>query len=272
MKLLSDNWQKFEDFLAQKNLGLKTHFPDIDRLLIGLPGLNIIQGEPKACKSAFVLNVILENALKGVPSILYDFENGFNRTRLRALSYISGLTIGAIRSQNLDKEEKEQYAKAREVLQTLPIYYEGSIKAQEEIETAISTIGKNHKSHVIVTVDSLQRLPLIGLDKRTSINEWLSQFNHLKKKYEGWVTFLVTSEKNRASYGAGSRSGGKESGEIEYLGELVLDLYPEKDNSAINVECTYARDSDIGHITKLIKPNPFNFRLNRSEFLNESEV
>ncbi len=267
--LIGKNWKSFENYLSNKSRGLLTGFPELDRTIVGFPGLTVVMGEPKCCKSTFVMNIVVFQALKGMPIILVDTENGLQRTRLRMICYLTGLTANALKSGNLNEDEQKKYASGTAILQALPIYFFISCSNPEALRGLIQSVGQKHKEKILLVVDSLQSLITEFKDRRGAIDNYLYFFNEIKQTYENWVTTILVSEKNRSGYGTSSKAGAKESGGIEYKGELVLDLFPAKDSEDVLVECVFNRDGDTGLISRLMKPNPYSYRLLECEYVPE---
>lgn len=264
--LITEQWNGFDNYLSNCSRGLTTGFSEIDKKIIGLPGLVTIQGEPKCCKSTFAMNIGVMKALEGHPVLFLDKENGLNRTRLRMLSYLSDLTSGAIKSQNFYQGEREKYFAAVTQLKKLPIYYINET-TKEQIQELIDGVGNKHNNHILLIADSLQSLVEDFKDRRASVDYWVFLFNELKMKYENDLTILVISEKRRDSYGQSSKNGGKESGSIEYKSEMVLDMYIGKDKPTITVDCILNRDGDTGIVAELCKSSPYTYKLTSSEFM-----
>lgn len=266
---IGENWTKFEDFRLKKFRGLSTGFPEIDKAIIAMPGCVVVLGEPGCGKSTFILNILAHNARQGVPTILFDKENGLQRTRLRLLCYLGGLTTAAIESGNFRGAEETRYQNAVTELHSLPIFYLDKIEPAG-LEELIREVGKKYKKQIFVVIDSIQRLCTdLSEGRRGNIDAWMSLFNDLKLKFDNYLTILIVSEKTKAQYGKASTTGGKESGEIEYLGEVNLDLYPTKDKQATIVECTKNRDGRKGVITTLVPAEPFTYKINDTQYLGD---
>jgi len=265
-KQIAHNWDKFEQFRHKKFRGLLTGFREIDDAIVALPGLVTIMGDTGCGKSTFVLNVILHQAMNGTPVILVDKENGLQRTRLRMLCNLGGLTSGAIEG-NLMENEVEKYDKAKETLSKLPIYYLDELEPAK-LEEYIQQAGPTSKNdHVLVVVDSLNRLTRGGDAKREDIDMWITLFNNLKNKYDNRLTIIQIAEKAKSQYGSGSVRGAKDSAEIDYISELTLDLYPTKDRTGAYVDCLKNRDGHKGVIT-ILEPNyPFTYKVTAREYL-----
>lgn len=254
------DWNKFDDYLSKATHGLKSYVPEVDNVISEIPGLLVIQGEPKSCKSTVALGVAIENCKEGVACLYWDRENGLQRTRLRMLSYLSQVNPQAIKFNIMPDPERHRVNDAISTLKNLPFYYNMSNNV-EEVQENLSKLLQKH-SKVLFIVDSLQSLVQELNDRRASVDYWVYLFNELKLQYEGQLTIAVISEKNRYSYGIASKGGAKESGSIEYKAEMVWDIYIRPDEpQTIHMECTYNRDGETGYLTSFFKPNPFSYKL-----------
>ncbi len=266
---IANNWDKFESYRKNQIRGLLTGFKEMDKAIVGLPGLTTIMGEPKCLKSTFVMNIALNKAQENIPIILVDTENGLQRTRLRMLCHLAGITVTAIKSNRLVYDEEIRYNDAVNILKKLPIYYIESSTSSQEIKSIIKEVGQKHKKKILLIVDSLQSLISEFKDRRASIDYWVFFFNELKLVYQEWLTTILVSEKNRQSYGTSTKSGAKESGGIEYKSELVFDMRPDSGGAFIWVEAIFNRDGDVGIVSKLLKPDPYCYKLVEAEYVPE---
>ena len=266
------DWARFESYRTAKVKGLRTGFKNIDASIFGLPNLIVVQGEPKCYKSTFILNVAINRLKKGTPVLLIDKENGLQRTRVRSLCYLGGIPYKFFEEPSLfdsDSKMQQRYQQAITQLNKLPFYYINHGLEQEVITELLMFLRNKYKKKVLLLVDSLQGLSAIGQgDRRTVVDEWLYYFRDLKLQ-NPWLTSILVSEKNRSAYGGAALAGAKESGAIEYQAELVLDLYPDKEDTKILVECTYNRDGDTGVIDSFIKNTPYTFQLMSGDGLED---
>lgn len=266
---IGKNLEEFEEYLNKTSRGLTTGFKEVDRAILGLPGLVTIMGEPKCCKSTFAMNVALEKAKQGVRVLYLDTENGIQRLRLRMLSYLSGIPSAIVKSQNFTPQERAQYNSAKQQFVQLPITYVEGVESTQDAQTLIEALFSRGATNVLFIVDSLQSIIQDFKDRRASIDSWVFGFNDLKQQYEGRLTILLISEKARHAYGTATRAGAKESGGIEYKSEMVLDLRLHEELDKIIVECLYNRDGDTGVVANLIKPAPYTYRLQDAAYLPE---
>ncbi len=258
---ISSNWDKFEAYRRGLSRGLRTGFTAMDEKLISIPAFTMIMGEPKTCKSTMAMQILLNKALEGYPCLLIDQENGLFRTRYRMLCQLGQIPDSEMKSATLKGAEPASYSEAVSLLTKLPIDYMPPAITLELLEQHIKQTAKAHKKRVLVVVDSIQSLVTNLADRRHSVDSWVFGINNMKNALDGWVTFIVVSEKNRGSYGKASKSGAKESGGLEYKAEMVLDMYPSKQGDEIFVNCNYNRDGETGIVTVLAKPTPYCYML-----------
>ena len=207
------------------------------------------------------MNVYLHLARQGIPIILVDKEIGFVDMRTRLISCLGELTEPAITSGKLVNDEAERYQAAVEELHNLPIYYFDTIKP-EEVEPYINEVGKLYKKRVFLVIDSINRLLTNFEDRRSDIDQWMTLFNNLKLKYDNFLNIWIICEKNK-------EGEIKESGTVEYIGELNLDLIESKDKKSIALVCKKQRNGPKGIIAKLRNVVPFCYRMEEEEYVPE---
>lgn len=266
---IGTKWEEFELSRLRLQKGLKTGFSQFDQKVITLPGFTTIMGDTGVGKSAFVSNIILYNAQKGHPVLLFDNEVGLTETRKRLLCILGDLTFGAIESNVWYDNEKERYEKATKELCQLPIYYLPEL-SEESLETTIIEAGKTHQKHVLVVIDSIHAFIQGGDKERDELTKWSNLFNTIKNKYEGKVTIIMLSEKAKAQYGAES-NGAAGSRTIDFRSELTINMYQDKEASCTYLKAIKHRKGKKGIISVLYPPEPFTYKLEEREYLQPDE-
>jgi len=104
--------QNLEKEQGEEYLRLSSGFPLLDRALGGIHGINVIGGAPKIGKSTFMIQIATEMAMRKVPVLYYDFENGRQKIYQRTLSRLSRLSISEIRGKRDVGEVKRRYDSA----------------------------------------------------------------------------------------------------------------------------------------------------------------
>lgn len=261
------NWETFTEFLKKRRTGIDTGIPALDKGLLGLRGIVGILGSPGTCKSTLALQIAANHADRYGPVIYYDRENGKERLRSRLACNIGNQFEAKLQATQGGEKETQEAVRKLPIL----VFYQQS---QEEVEEAIKTLLQENKN-VMLVVDSLQAMPMIAEDKRYSIDAWLQYLDTLKLKYEGKLTTVVTSEKNRGFYKDSDLGGGKESGSIEYKCEIQLDLVERDDEIQLTINKN--RDGPKGGVVRLERclanPNdPFSFSFKLKESNDYSDI
>jgi replicative DNA helicase len=268
-KQIANNWEEYEKARLKQKRGLTTGFRQIDGKLITLPGFVNIMGDTNCFKSATALSILLHNAKKGVPCLLFDNENGLTRTRTRLLCMLGKLSPDSIESGTFYGDERVRYDRAVAELTNLPIYFEDNL-TKEVFEGDIRVVGGLHKKKpVLAVVDSLHAFVSGGEKDKDELTEWVNFFNTLKNQYDGWLTIIMICEKSKAEYGAGAK-GAKGSGSIDYRNELTLNMYLTKDRQGTIIDCTKNRDGPKGILGVLYPTDPFTYNLCEQEFIAET--
>ena len=127
---LGNDVESFLKHMTQQVTGIETGITRLDKQLGGLPGFFSILGEPKACKSTFVLQVAAHNAMIGNPVFFIDQENGRARLARRLLCHLHGESWSDLRTR---KELGELY----QGLAKLPLYFNFGKIEMPDIEAAV---------------------------------------------------------------------------------------------------------------------------------------
>lgn len=241
---ISRDWDSFLAFRERKLSGIQTGIKSLDRNLLGLSGIVIIQGAPGTNKSTLALQISQYQAGIGNPSLIIDRENGRERFRMRLLCMSNSVSQTDVLTCSQER--------LRELITPVieyPIYVcTDAVTEYEEINTALKHLWERHKKPMLLVVDSLQALPLIAEDERLSIQKWLGLFDQCKLDWEGKLTIIITSEKSRGSdnYDRASLQSAKGSGASEYKAEMVFDLRRNKENGNVILEVIKNRDGLSG--------------------------
>jgi len=175
-------------------------------------------------------------ALREIPVLYYDFENGRQKIYQRTLCRLSRLSAEAIRKGTFAPEEKLQYAEACTSLQKMLHFFRVINDRQVTPEIMRRHIDfirhETQNEYTVVVIDSLHKLPFKDFsERRTGIDAWLRQMESIRDELN--VSFLVVSELSRGdgkSYKETPHLGVfKGSGDIEYSADNALVLYPDWD-------------------------------------------
>ena len=215
---------------------LHSGFSKLDAAIGGIHGINILGGTPKAGKSTFFIQAAADMALRRIPVIYYDFENGRQKIYLRILSRLSRLRTEDIRSGTIHAEEQARLATASrqlgESLRWLRVVNDRKL-SPEIMRRHIDFIRHETKAdYTVVVIDSLHKLPFKDISqKRSGIDGWLRQLEAIRD--ELGAGFLVISELERGQDGQfeqhpqlGSFKG---SGDIGYSADNALVLSTQWD-------------------------------------------
>ncbi|WP_028581558.1 bifunctional DNA primase/helicase [Desulfogranum japonicum] len=215
---------------------LKSGFPQMDRALGCIRGINIMGGTPKAGKSCFHIQIASQMALNKVPVIYYDFENGRRKIYLRTLSRLSKLSTDIIQSRQRTQEQNQILEQSQQQLQKLLPY----LRVVNDRKLTPDLMRRHidflrHETNsefVCVVIDSLHKLPFQDItNMRSGIDGWLRQLEAIRDEYQ--TSFLVISELARGESGQFDRQPSlgsfKGSGDIAYSADNAMVLLPDWD-------------------------------------------
>jgi len=215
---------------------LQSGFPKLDKALDGIHGINIVGGAPKSGKSTFMIQMATEMALRNIPVLYYDFENGRQKIYQRTLSRLSRVSTEAIRNKALTGEDETKYRDACKQLQDMLFYFRVVTDRQVTPEIMRRHIDfirhETNCKYTVVVIDSLHKLPFKDFsERRTGIDAWLRQMESIRDELH--VSFLVVSELSRGDGGSYKETPHlgvfKGSGDIEYSADNAMVLYPDWD-------------------------------------------
>lgn len=211
-------------------------FARMDQALGGIHGMNIMGGTPKAGKSAFFIQIASAMALRKIPVLYYDFENGRQKIYLRILSRQSRLAIDLITKNRLTATEGQRLLQAQQGLRTMLHWLRVINDRTLSPETMRRHIDflrhETNSEYTVVVIDSLHKLPFKDISQqRSGIDAWLRQLEAIRD--ELGVSFLIISELERSTDGQFERrpllGSFKGSGDIGYSADNAMVLLPQWD-------------------------------------------
>lgn len=224
--------QELRNQQGEEYKNLYSGFTVFDQALGGVYGINVIGGAPKVGKSTFTIQIGAEMALRKIPVLYYDFENGRQKIYQRTLSRLSRISTSAIKTGDLNKTENERLSHAKEQLQEMLFYWRviNDRKITPELmRKHIEFIRHETRSnYTVVVIDSLHKLPFHEFtERRTGIDAWLRQMESIRDDLQ--VSFLVISELSRGEGGSYDEEPHlgifKGSGDIEYSADNAMVLF-----------------------------------------------
>ena len=218
---------------GEEYLRLSSGFSILDTALGGIHGINVVGGAPKIGKSTFMIQIATEMALRKVPVLYYDFENGRQKIYQRTLSRLSKLSTAELKGTKDVEEVSARYDTAcsnlQEVFKFLRVINDRKVNPalmRKHIDFIRHETGNEY---TVVVIDSLHKLPFKDFsERRTGIDAWLRQLESIRDEMK--VSFLVISELTRGSAGSYDAEPHlgifKGSGDIEYSADNALVLSP----------------------------------------------
>lgn len=230
-------YQAFNERLTQESgesyANLASGFARMDQALGGIHGINIMGGTPKAGKSAFFIQIASEMALRRIPVIYYDFENGRQKIYLRILSRLSRLAVERIKENGLTAIERQRLHQAQQRLHAMLHWLRVVNDRKLSPETMRRHIDflrhETNNEYTVVVIDSLHKLPFKDISQqRSGIDGWLRYLEAIRDELR--VSFLVISELERSADGQFERQphlgSFKGSGDIGYSADNAMVLLP----------------------------------------------
>jgi replicative DNA helicase len=214
--------------------GMRSGFPILDKAIDGVHGINVVGGAPKVGKSMFMIQIATEMALRGIPVLYYDFENGRQKIYQRTLSRLSRIETAGLRQNDFTGGDREHYEEAcrriRQMMVTFRVVNDRKLTPELMRRHIDFLRHETSRDYTVVVIDSLHKLPFKDLaERRTGIDAWLRQLEAIRDELQ--VSFLVISELARGGDGGYREEPHlgvfKGSGDIEYSADNAMVLYPD---------------------------------------------
>ncbi len=251
---------------------LRSGFSRLDSALDGIHGINVLGGAPKVGKSLFMIQIASEMAMRGIPVLYYDFENGRQKIYQRILSRLSRLETATLRSGNWSQAEKGRYDEAcatiSRMLTTFRVVNDRKLTPELLCRHIDFIRHETARDYTVVVIDSLHKLPFKDFsERRTGIDAWLRQLEAIRDELQ--VSFLIISELDRGTDGTYREKPHlgifKGSGDIEYSADNAMVLNPDanQDASAVagqrqnSLWLVASREHSPGHIASYTLDYPF---------------
>lgn len=264
--------------------GISSGFPELDAITGGWhEGQQIvIGGRPGMGKTRFALSQCLRAAKAGHPAVYFTKEMSVREILLVALSYVSGTTKQALKTYDLkDKNEADNLAQAKKVLQSWPFYVEDRARTVEDL-IYFTADFKDRCGMKMFAVDYLQQYRKKSTRGQENRNNELSDISSRIKELamDHKAVALVLSQLSRkVDDRAGRRpcmADLRDSGAIEADADIIIFPFrPQHYDPNTDAPCELImekhRDGDTGTIEVSWKepgfyyptsPTPFDPSLN----------
>jgi replicative DNA helicase len=216
--------------------GIPTGFIDLDRLLGGLHGsdLIIVGSRPAVGKTSFLTSLALQVAEKVAKHIaVFSLEMSTEQLALRLAAQESGIDSQRLRSGQLKEDEWEMFTRAVEKLSELPIHFDDSpALTPSQLRSKCRKLRLQNRLDLVV-VDYLQLMASDGrFENRVQEVGYISrQLKVLARELD--VPILAAAQLSRAVEMRSDKrpvlSDLRESGNLEMDADIVLFLHRLED-------------------------------------------
>lgn len=241
--------------------GISSGFPELDAITGGWhEGQQVvIGGRPGMGKTRFALSQCLQSAKAGNPAVYFTKEMSVREILLVALSYVSGTSKKALKTYNLkDKNEADNLAEAKKILQSWPFYVEDRARTVEDL-IYFTADFRDRCGMKIFAVDYLQQYRKKSTRGQENRNNELSDISSRIKELamDHKAVALVLSQLSRkVDERAGRRpcmADLRDSGAIEADADIIIFPFnPRQYDESTDAPCELImekhRDGDTGTI------------------------
>ena len=235
---------EFAERCEQRRLpGVTTTYSYLNHLNngFGKGQLIIIAGQPGMGKSAFVQNIQLRQADRGIGSVLFSLEMGDQELMHRQVSAKTGINSMKLQAGRLNSEQKDQVYSSLTQFGGMPLYIDDNPYPNVSyIKRRLKRLLASDSRIKMAIIDYLQLLDLSSGSKK-SRNEMTSDATRMLKltARELGIPIIVLSQLNRQVADSRVKIGAKvkknrptishlrDSGAIEQDADQVLFVYRE---------------------------------------------
>lgn len=209
--------------------GLKTGFDDIDSMLDGLKGgdLIIVAGRPSMGKTAFALNVAENVSLSGTPTLVFSFEMGDTQLAQRTLSSVSGITGQKIARAEFDEDDFDKMSVAINKLKDSPLVIDENVNLTVSQMRARARRMKRKGGLGLIVIDYLQLMKGAGNNRNEELGDLTRNLKLMARDLN--VPIICLSQLSRKVEERSDKrpmlSDLRESGAIEQDADVVMMVY-----------------------------------------------
>lgn len=253
--------------------GVPTGFTGLDEALGGLSeGVYLLGGPPGMGKTTLALQLAAQ-ATREVPVVFVTFENAPAMLTLKALCAAGGLNPQDVARGQADLARLRAAADAWQPVATRLALLEGSSRltvAQVRAQ-ALRAMQQHGASQCLLIVDYLQLWAKVaaelreGLAVRERVDLLGSALRELAARLHSPVLALSSQNRAQGHYGNGKGVAAldslKESGDLEYMADVVLFLTEAADRQArpparaVDLTIAKNRHGDIGKLGLIFRPD-----------------
>jgi len=152
-------FDRLEEAKALGGARVTTGIAKLDEFVMLSPGgFTIIAARPTMGKSAWVKDILLHNAFRGVPSVLFSEEDDRESWCTRATSGLTGIPHSQVRSYKLDAEGYDSMMTQADRLSVTPLHINDKMLSVPQIRAEARRAVSEHGIELFV-IDYLQLVP-----------------------------------------------------------------------------------------------------------------
>lgn len=261
--------QEIFDGLAglKKYTGISSGIPALDEITGGWqPGQQIvIGGRPGMGKTRFAFAMCLEAAKAGIPAVFYTKEMKRRSMYRLAFAWLTGISVMQMKNLDLNVDESDRLAAARDLLKTWPLYIVDDVVTIEDLSYSLLDYKDRHGVGIFA-VDYIQQLRRKDAKKSDNRNNELSDISSRLKELalKTDAPALVLSQLSRQVDGRPNKRPNmgdlRDSGAIEADADIVLFPFRPKEydpdtDEGDEIGIEKHRDGDCG-VAPVVWKNP----------------
>lgn len=218
-----------------ESTGHATGFVELDHMIGGLESgqLAVVAARPSMGKTAFAVNVVTHIAkTTQKPAVLFSLEMETRSITRRIVAAEAGVSVGALKSRQLDERDWMRLTPAIATMNTLPLVIDDrSALTVADIRTQANKTRREMGELSCIMIDYLQIMGGLGSENRVvTIGQVTSSLKALGKEL-GCPVIVLSQLSRKVEERKDKRpmmSDLRESGTIEQDADLIMFLYRDE--------------------------------------------
>ena len=210
---------------------ITTGISGLDIMTGGMPlgELTVLGAWPAQGKTAFLIQLLVRNGYKAIPSHFFSIEMNRKQVMRRLLAQVAGIPFHFVRHpERMRHEQYDQLRGAAVTVSTWPLIIDDNARSSSQI-IARARVSKRRQNTEFVAIDYLQKMQFSGDPKSRHIDvtDACVACAHMAKN-ENLAVLLLSSLTEKAGKGAGeapTMHDLRQSGDIQFEASNILLLH-----------------------------------------------